>query len=171
MNIAKQLAKQAKRKGICKEWLSELRQLEDKGAMLEMYLKGIDFCLKHDYPSNEYIRANFKGEMEVFGVFLDDSIDLVNVLKCVALGQTKGLVEINEFGTSEIFVKHNSELKIVAKGDAFVMVDVFDNAVIRVYAQDRAKICVNRYGNSRIENMSTSSSAIVKIIEKHKNTY
>jgi hypothetical protein len=170
MKLSKELANQAKRFNICQEWHDELKTLEDKKAMLEMYLKGIDFCLSNDYPTNEFIRANFKGMMEQFGVFLDDSIDLVNVEKCVALGQTKGCVETNNFGCSQIFVKHHSELTIIAKGDSFVMVDLFDNAVIHIQAHDRAKVCVNRYGDSRIDHKETDSG-MVKIIEKHKKTY
>jgi len=170
MELSKELAKQAKRFNICQEWHDELKNLNDKKAMLEMYLKGIDFCLSNDYPSNEYIRANFKGEMEKFGVFLDDAIDLVNVDKCVALGKTKGRIVINDFGTSEIFVKHSSELTIIAKGDSFVMVDLFDDAVIHVQAHDRAKVCVNRYGNSQINHMQFDFG-VVKIIEKLKKTY
>lgn len=170
MKLSKELAKQAKRFNICQDWYNELKTLEDKKAMVEMYLKGIDFCLSYDYPNNEFIRVNFKGIMEEFGVFLDDSIDLVNTTKCVALGQTKGRIEITDFGTSEIFVKHNSELTIVAKGDSFVMVDLFDNSVIHIQAHDRAKVCVNRYGNSKIDHQEVGSG-MVKIIEKHKKTY
>lgn len=170
MKIVKELAKEAKRKGICQEWYSELKRLDNKEAMLEMYMRGIDFCLSNDYPDNDFMRKNFDEIMEKFGIFLDDSIVLVNVKKCVALGNTKGSVEITNFGTSEIFVKHNSELTIIAKGDSFVMIDLFDNATIHVRAQDRAKVCVNRYGNSKV-NRQNADFGIVKIIEKHKKTY
>ena len=88
MSVAKELAKEAKKKGICSEWHGELRKLGDnKRAMLQMYIKGIDFCLKNDFPSNDYIRANFKGTMEDFGVFLDEpNLNITNFAKCVALG-------------------------------------------------------------------------------------
>ena len=119
---------------------NELKTLEDKRAMVQMYLNGIDFCLSNDYPNNDYIRANFKGVMEEFGVFLDDNIDLVNVKKCVALGATKGRIEVNGFGVSEIFIKHESALNIIAKDNAFVMIDVFDDGVVMINAQDNAKI-------------------------------
>jgi hypothetical protein len=170
MKIAKELAKEAKKNGICDTWYNELKILEDKRAMVQMYLNGIDFCLANDYPDNEYIRANFKGMMEEFGVFLDDNIDLVNVKKCVALGATKGRIEVNGFGVSEIFVKHESALNITAKDNAFVMIDVFDDGVVMIDAQDNAKICVNKYGNARIHSNKVDS-AMIKIIEKHKKTY
>jgi hypothetical protein len=170
MELSKELAKEAKKKGICEPWYKELKTLEDKRAMVRMYLKGIDFCLANDYPSNDYIRQNFGDMMNEFGVFLDDNIDLVDVPKCVALGATKGRVEIDKFSVSEIFIKHESALNVVAKDNAFVMIDVFDNAVVMVYAQDNAKVCVNKYGNATIHSNNTGS-AMVKVIEKHKKTY
>ena len=170
MKIGKELAKQAQRFNICQEWHDELKTLEDKRTMVQMYLKGIDFCLANDYTSNDYIRRNFGDIMNEFGVFLDNNIDLVNVEKCVALGATKGRVEINDYGTSEIFVKHNSELTIIAKDNAFVMVDVFDSVVVHIEAYNHAKVCVNRYGNAKI-NPKEVDSAMIKIIEKHKKTY
>jgi hypothetical protein len=52
MDLAKELARQAKKKGICKPWYNELKSLngDNINAMAQMYLKGIDFCLANDYP-------------------------------------------------------------------------------------------------------------------------
>ena len=54
MDLAKELARQAKKKGICKPWYNELKSLngDNINAMAQMYLKGIDFCLANDYPDN-----------------------------------------------------------------------------------------------------------------------
>lgn len=173
MKIAKELAKEAKRKGICEPWYNDLKMLGDnKKAMVAMYVKGIDFCLSNDYPSNEYIRENFKGVMEDFGVFLDDTINLVNYKRCIALGRTKGRVEIASYGVCEVFAKHDSELRIIAKDNAFVEIDIFDNAVVYVHAQDRAKVHINRYGGNIISDpIEDGNLAMVKIVEKHKKTY
>lgn len=171
MSVAKELAKEAKRKGICKEWYGNLRKLGDnKRAMLQMYIKGIDFCLMNDFPSNDYIRANFKGTMEDFGVFLDDTnLDITNLVKCVALGKTSGKVTTTGYQVCEVFVKHQSNITIEAKDNAFVVVDVFDDSIINVNAYDRAKVCVNHYGGT--VNTSTTDGSMVKVIEKHKKTY
>lgn len=173
MKIAKELAKEAKRKGICEPWYNDLKMLGDnKKAMVAMYVKGIDFCLSNDYPNNEYIRENFKGIMEDFGVFLDDTINLVNYKRCIALGRTKGRVEIASYGVCEVFAKHDSELRIIAKDNAFVEIDIFDNAVVYVHAQDRAKVHINRYGGNIISDpIEDGNLAMVKIVEKHKKTY
>ena len=60
MKLSKELARQAKAKGICAPWHAQLLTLQDKEAMVDMYLKGIDFCLANDYPKNDFIRTHFK---------------------------------------------------------------------------------------------------------------
>lgn len=169
MKLSKELARQAKAKGICTPWHTELLNLKDKEAMVAMYLKGIDFCLSKDYPQNDFIRAHFKGVMEKQGVFLDDDIKVDNMPKCVCLGATHGHIETTRFGVSEVFAKHDSELNVVVKDNAFVVIDIFDNAVVSVYASDRAKVCINRYGG--VVNQCATGDAIIKIREKNKKTY
>ena len=171
MSVAKELAKEAKKKGICSEWHGELRKLGDnKRAMLQMYIKGIDFCLKNDFPSNDYIRANFKGTMEDFGVFLDEpNLNITNFAKCVALGNTSGTVTATGFQVCEAFIKHQSDITIEAKDTAFIVADVFDGSALTVHAHDRAKVCVNRYGGKVV--ISNDEDARVKVIEKQKKTY
>lgn len=169
MKLARELAKQAKAKGICKPWYEELKSLEAKESMIQMYLNGIDFCLANDYPDNGFIRAHFKGFMEKYGIFLDDAIIVENKPKCVCLGATNGRVVVRGFDVCEVFAKHESKLTIIAQDNAFVVVDVFDDAVVDIQASDRAKVCVNHYGGSI--NEKTEGEALVKIREKNKKTY
>ena len=100
--VTKHLAKAAQANGICTPWLNELKSLDDKDALVDMYIRGIDFCLEHDYPSNDFIRENFKGVMEKHGVFLDDAIALQNQSKCIALGTTNGKVTATGYSVSEV---------------------------------------------------------------------
>ena len=55
--VTKQLAKAAQANGICTPWLNELKTLENKDALVDMYIRGLDFCLEHDYPSGDISRA------------------------------------------------------------------------------------------------------------------
>jgi hypothetical protein len=169
-NISKELAKQAKQKGICKEWHRQLKTLNDKREMVKMYIKGIDFCLSNDYPSNKYIVENFGEIIHEFGIFVDGEVDLKNHERCIALGKTKGHIETNEYNVCEVFVKHNSELTIVAKDSSFVMVDIFDNSIIHVQAQDNAKIIVNKYIGAAVEGRIQLDNSRIKINEKNKKS-
>lgn len=170
MSLNKILAKEAKKKGICQEWLDQLLLTDSIDSLLEMYLKGIDFCLSNDYPSNEVIRQNFIGKMEQHGIFLDTRFSLTNIRKVVALGESSGSVEIGACNTSEIFVKHSSQVSITARENAFVVVDVFDQAKVVIHAQDSSRILVNKYMGASVE-ITQDEKAHVKMIEKHKKTY
>lgn len=170
--LSKTLAKDAKRKGICKEWHSALKSLTDRKAMVEMYLRGIDFCLKNDYPANDFIKAHFGDIAPGMGVFVDCVINIENSPKCVCLGESFGTIKVNAFNVSEIFAKHQSDLNVFASGSAFVMIDAFDDAMVNIHAHDRAKVCVNKYGDGVLVNIvEESAEAQVKIRVKNSKTY
>lgn len=170
--LSKTLAKDAKRKGICKEWHDRLKTITDLEALAEMYFKGIDFCMKNDFPTNDFIKAHFADFAPQVGVFVDCEISVENRLKCVCLGATFGTIKTNAFNVSEIFAKHQSELNILAAENAFVMIDAFDDAVINIHAHDRAKVCVNKYGDGgRVNIVKESAEVQVKIRVKNSKTY
>ena len=168
--LAKALAREARRKGICDEWHRDLMTLNDKDAMLDMYVRGIDICLSNDYPDNDFIRVHFKGTMETHGIYLDDHVKLTNPERCLALGETRGSIHVSGYTVTEVFAKHNAHLSVTADDHAFVMVDAFDRSEVTVSARDIAKICINRYGSARIT-IASGSTGQIKIIEKHKETY
>ncbi len=170
MKLSKELAKKAKLFNICQEWHDELKTLEDKRAMIQMYLKGIDFCLANDYPSNDYIRQNFNDVINEMGIYLDDKFSVENPTKCVLLGNANGLVNITDFTVSELFAKNDSTLTVNASGNSFVMIDVFDTAGVYVTVKDNAKVCVNMYGGAELWK-EVHDAGVVKVINKHKKTY
>ena len=170
MELSKQLARDAKKKGICQQWHDELQKMTSKEEMLDMYVKGIDFCLSNDYPTNDFIREHFKGQgMEEHGIHLDEEINIVCQPKCICLGKTKGVVTTSKYEVCEVFAKHESELNVIAHDNAFVAVDVFDNAVVHVYAYENSKVCVNKYGG--YVKCSSVDNARIKFREKNKKTY
>jgi hypothetical protein len=167
--VSKELAKQAKANGICAEWHADLKQMEDIEKLLDMYISGIDFCLSNDYPSNDYIRANFKGKMEHRGVFLDHDLKVAGQRTVVALGSCTGEVYVSGYDVSEIYLKHDSEIVLHVSGNSFAMVDMFDNSKLSIVASDNAKVCINHYGGEFI--MGKRGNAVIKIREKNKKTY
>lgn len=169
MKEAKELAKEAKKNGICNDWYLELKATEEREKLLDLYIRGIDFCLSKDYPTKEYIRANFKGKMEHRGVHLDEALSLKNERRVIALGACTGTVDIDSYNVSEVFLKHDSDLVINASGNSFVMVDMFENSKLVVNTIENAKVCVNRYGGE--VTFSSINNSTVKIKDKHKSTY
>lgn len=159
----------AKKKGICKEWHDRLASLKDKDAMIDMYVRGIDFCLSNNYPGNDFIREHFKGAMEAHGVHLDDVVDVCNMKDCVLLGRCSGRVAVDGYNVSTVYLKDDTAVSLEATGNAFVIVDMFDRARLDVMASGNAKVCINRYGGQI--GKSVAGDAAVKIVEKNKPTY
>lgn len=170
MEVNKRLARDAQKKGICEEWFARLIETKGKDDLVKMYLEGIDFCLSNEYPSNDFIRKHFVGTCEAFGVFLDETIKTENFQHVVALGECEGTTTYDGWNVGQVFVKHRSRLKVLATGNSFVVVDVFDETAVEVEALDNAKVCVNHYGG----NLTTTidgDKAVIKVIRKQSKTY
>ena len=163
--FAKQIQKEALALGACSPGMGDLLNAGDnKPALVQLYLKKLEFCLENDFPSNDFMREHGKGIMESFGIFLDDRINLTNYRKCVALGKTTGNVIVTSYGVSQVYAKHTSDLVIEASDNAFVMVYVYDDAKVTVNAHDRAKVHVNRYGGKIAT--ANDGQAVIKVAEK-----
>ena len=145
-------------------------ETEGKDDLIKMYLKGIDFCLSNEYPSNEFIRQHFIGVCEAYGVFLDETITAENFEHVVALGDCEGAAAFNGWNAGQVFVKHRSRLKVLATGNSFVVVDVFDETAVEIEARDNAKVCVNHYGG-KITTTTDGDKSVIKVIRKQSKTY
>jgi hypothetical protein len=168
MKLNKELAVEAKAKGICQEWYNRLQHTEDKHALIKMFLDGIDFCISEDYPSPRFFQL-FDGIRQQYGIFRNEPIQTENSKHVVAFGRCKGTAKYTDYSVGQVFIKHETNLKLTASGNAFVMVDIFDSAKIAVEAKDNAKVCINQYGGTIIP--VKSDNATIKIIHKQSKTY
>lgn len=172
MKLNKKLAELARNAGICEEWHDKLLATEDKRELVKMALAGIDFCLSNNYPPLPIIKKHFAGTMEPYGIYLDDQIAARNSEHVVAFGACAGAAHYTDFAVGQVFLKHTSKLTIVASGNAFVMVDIFDEAEVEVTATDNAKVCVNQYGGHVAATTDDGAgNAVVKVIRKQSKTY
>ena len=66
--------------GLCAEWTAEWRDGITKDEMAEKYVRGIDFCITHDWPSCDVIKKEFGDVMHNHGVYVDESVRLPTML-------------------------------------------------------------------------------------------
>lgn len=169
MKLAKNLAKSAKDNGICKEWHDRLRNQNDIAGMLAMYVKGIDFCMAHDWPDLETLRRNFAGDPFVsdHGVFIDKKdVKVANRAMTVLLGASEAAISFDGWEVGEIYVRHKSVATIAVSGNSYAVLDVYDNAIVRIIATGNAKIFVKNHNNCTID-VEHESTAVVKINNKN----
>lgn len=156
-DISKELKNEAVGLGLCTEWTKEWGN-PTKDELVDKYVRGIDFCIEHNYPSCEYMKKHFDGIMQKHGVFVDDEIDLKNIRIVIANGKTSGAIVCDSYSVGTIYARHDSDLTIEASGNAFVTIETYDNCKVSVFQRDKAKVFVYNHGG----NIQTSGKVVVK---------
>lgn len=171
--LSQKLAKQAKQNDICDDWHRWiLRTGDNKIALIQIYLRGLDFCLAKNYPSLDIIRKDFKGLCENYGIFIDEAFDVTNFKKVVALGSATGTIAETGHSVACIYARHDTTTNLHVSGNAIVMVEVYDDAVLNIHADDNARVTVFQYSrNCRVMTEQKSATAKIKIKFKNKKTY
>lgn len=106
----------------------------DIGELLDMYKRGQDFCIEHDYPPIDFIRDNFdKNLLREHGIYVDDELDLEITRSgiYIFLGNCKGRVHFKEWCAADVYLRHCCDLEIDSSDMAKVYISLYDNSNIR----------------------------------------
>lgn len=169
MNVVQQLKKDGVSKGLCEAWQGKLRSNSSIEHLVNLFIRGIDFCISEDYPTIEFIRKNFKGKCEPYGVFIDDEIKgLANIPDIVLNGTSKAQLSYDGYNVSRVYVRHNSNAELHVSENAVVTVDLFDSSFTKITSDgERAKVFVFVYGNAKVD----VSGSGINVVHKHRKTY
>lgn len=152
MELVQQLKKDGIGKGLCTPWQRKLRPGMSMKAMVGLFIKGIDFCISENYPTLEFIRMNFKGHCEEYGVFVDDDVKVEKNQQDIVLnGNCMAFMKYDGYSVSRIYARHETKAAIDASGHAILTIDAFDNTELFVGTSGGAKVLVNLYGNAHVE--------------------
>lgn len=146
-NVSNELKEKAISLGLCEEWTNEWNE-EDKDTLCEKYVKGIDFCIMHNYPSLKYMKDNFDGIMQNHGVFVDDNGMKKNLPKAVINGLSIMNMLYDKFSVGTVYLRHDSALNIIAKDNAKVFIFTYDNCILNIKCSDSAIVYVYNHGGS-----------------------
>ena len=132
--------------GLCAGWQRMWKKGWDRTELIQKYKEGIDFCIQHDYPKNDFIKKNFTRDLlRENGILVDDERSLLNKRMCVLQGASEAIVRYNAWNVGTVYIRHNSHAIVTAKNMAFVIVRLFDNAEVECSTQDKASIVVLRH--------------------------
>lgn len=146
MELQEELKQQAISLGLCKQWQEEWGN-PNIAELCHKYIRGLDFCIKHDYPKLEYLEKHFKGKTEQYGIYISDNAIADNQQNVIANGASKILVRTNM--VSDVTARHTSEIHIEALDRAFVYVSMHDDCKLIIDRKDpRAKICVSYWSGT-----------------------
>ncbi|WP_219223361.1 hypothetical protein [Pedobacter antarcticus] len=166
--IKKYILDQAIVKHVCPqgaEGISKSRSIDD---LLEMYVKDIDYCLSNDFPSNMDLLKIGGERLSTYGILIDDSSKKQNSKFTVLLGHCNVSLAYDGYTASTLFVKNKSEADIEVNGHAFVVIDCFDECIVRLHVGVKAKVLLNIYGKTTVH---TTGPGIIKTVNKNQNTY
>lgn len=150
--------------GLCDRWYNGWDSDAKQDDLLDMMYKGIDFCLKHHWPSNQFLKEN--GDIKILrahGVLVDEKRSALNPSKCLVLGQSDVIIRYNGSTNGVAYLRDNSKVKVSAKNRAFVIIHVFDNVQVEAEQTDSAHLVIIKHS----ENISVSTTGNVTIREEY----
>lgn len=148
MTLSDEMKISARNIGLCDEWFGEWKDNSTKDEMIEKFVRGIDFCIEHNFPSVRIMKERFGDRMHYQGVYADEQVKSKNDLKIILNGTCNADLYYDGHGTGDVYVRHNSVLKIKASDNARISVNVFDNAKVDAEVSENAKIFIYMHGGS-----------------------
>lgn len=149
--------------GACEKGLDNWQAPSD-AELIERYIKHLDFCIKRDYPSVDYIEAHFeKGLLHRHGVWVNEEVGSSGGTRCVLNGRCTGALRYDLMSTQTVYVRHDSDVVIEARGMSRVWVHLYDSARIAVRTDELARVYVYLHGGEIV-----SQEGDVRVRERRK---
>lgn len=146
MKKEQELKEEAIRLDACKVGLADWDNPSDE-ELIDRYFRHIDFCIEHDYPSVEYIKGHFSKEiLHKGGVWVDEQVVELDTSRCAMNGKCYGKIRTSGAKTCTMYIRHQSEIELVASGASRLFVYLYDDAKLRVSTQYLGRVYVYRHG-------------------------
>ena len=145
-NISELLKNQAVGFGLCKEWTAEWGN-PNKDELVQKFVRGIDFCIEHNYPSVEFLKENFDGVLQKYGVYAKSEFSVFNE-KFLDVNNSFGSAKNNLHFDTDCYVRNNSELTISAMDSSSFHISIYDNSILNIRCFNNAKVYVYKYGGT-----------------------
>lgn len=119
--------------GLCAEWHNAWQDNSTRQELINKYLRGIDFCLQHHWPSNDFIKSHFdKALLRKNNILVDDRRSLLNPPVAVVLGSSHAVIRIDGSNPSRIYLMDGSETTLYVNTTAKVIVEARGRARLNV---------------------------------------
>ena len=143
-NLSETLKQQAVDLGLCRPWTEAWGNC-DQQELIDKYKKGIDFCIDKQYPSNEFIKANFdRALLNANLIFVDEHLDFDMMPSGIYIlnGECSGSIRFAPWTAATVYVRHKSNVTIIADDFAKVFVRLYDEAEVEAEAEEGAVVRV-----------------------------
>lgn len=150
--VNKELRNKAVSLGLCDTWQKKWVKDKTSQQLIDMYKKGIDFCLESNYPDNKFIKENFtKDILSKNNMFVDEDFYVLNPENdCVILGESQGKLIFDGYAVRDIYINGNADVEIEASDFAKIFVNVYDDAQVVVTQKKNSVIHVYKHGTGEV---------------------
>ena len=146
MNLSDEMKVSARSIGLCDQWFGEWKDNSSKDELIEKFIKGIDFCIEHNFPTPKIMKERFGDRTKLHNVFVDDIASIKNARTVVINGDSNVSIDYDYICVGDIYIRHGSKCHIKASGDSKVFISVYDNAILEVEQSENAKVFVYLHG-------------------------
>lgn len=146
MELQEKLKQEAVKLGLCEQWTNEWGN-PDQDELCEKFVRGLDFCIKHNWPDVEFIKNNFDLDLiERHGIYVRDGA-AINKKYVVVLGDAIVDVVMLEPIPCDITVLHNATVNIRLHNDRLCYITAKNNCHIHIdYKNPNGRLCMSYFG-------------------------
>lgn len=162
MDLSELLLEEAIKFDLCQPWINKWQS--DMDSLADMYKRGMDFCVKHDYPSLDILRRYLKGKTEDYNIFIDtDTETTVHSDTVVVLGDSKLRLWVSDYGVVNLYALHDTEITLFCGMHSVVSIETYNSSKIKIQSPS-AKVSVFQYDGSSVE-----SKDAIKIFKRERD--
>lgn len=155
--ISEQLKSKAVNLGLCEEWTNNWGT-PDEDELAEKYIRGIDFAIKHDFPSASFMKKHFNGVIQRHGIYVDENINLNNPNMTITNGTCNGIIQFDKFATGRLYIRHDSDITVKVSGLSKIFISTYDNCKLNIDCTDEAIVYVYKHGG----NITYSGNVLIR---------
>lgn len=132
----------AQKTPLCDKWFSAWEDNTPIDTLLDMYVRGFDFCIDNDYPSLDFIRKNFnKEDLNRHNIYIDQEVDIEGASGFyIFLGKCRCSVRFWGSVAATVYVRHESRIKLDARWGAVVFASVYDGSACATKADRLSRV-------------------------------
>lgn len=146
--LSEKMKQEAVLLGLCAQWTAEWKEETTKDDMAEKFIRGLDFCIKHDWPKVDVMKQCFGDVMHDHGIYADETLHMADPDTMVLNGRCDASVTCGNYASSDIYARHKTKLRLKVRDNAYVHVSVYDEAQVEIECTGNAKCFVYRYGGN-----------------------
>lgn len=147
MNISDEMKEKAVSLGLCAKWTAEWEDNSSVDVILEKYIRGIDFCIKHDFPSLDIMKTQIDA-VHAHGIYVDEAVRLRNPKIVVLRGHCDASILFDTFAVATVYVCNASRLSVIVNGNAIVRICLHSHGSVDATVAGLGKCTVYNYGDA-----------------------